>query len=141
MTMLYTYVSAVDVPPEGPPRVIGYVDRTLPGWLSNEQLIRKHATDRGYFLVRIVVHRRSDVDDPMERLLAKARGYNVAAVIVPNLGHLGGDPSRVRAVCDVETADPAETFTRVGGSGRGERRVEDTVVAMPPRPDGVAEAG
>ncbi len=112
MTLPTAYVAAAELP-KGPPRALGYIDRTLPGWPANEQRVLGHAVKLGYSLVRVVFRTAGDIDDPIMRLLDRIGGYNVAAVVVPSVEHLGVRLRIVCAACDVEAVEPEVTYARV----------------------------
>ncbi|WP_433759546.1 hypothetical protein [Nocardia sp. CA-135398] len=78
--------------------------------VMNEVCVSECAAALGYQLVRMVVRDPSKVDDPVARLINTARGYNVAAVIIPSLDHVGGDPGEICGVCDVVTARTQQTY-------------------------------
>lgn len=111
MTLPSAYVASAELP-KGPPRALGYIDRTLPGWPANEQRVLAHAVKLGYSLVRIVFRTAGDIDDPIMRLLDRIGGYNVAAVVVPSVEHLGERLRIVCAACDVEVVEPEVTYAR-----------------------------
>lgn len=130
MTLPTAYVAAAELP-KGPPRALGYIDRTLPGWPANEQRVLAHAVKLGYAVVRVVFRTAGDIDDPIMRLLDRIGGYNVAAVVVPSVEHLGERLRIVCAACDVEAVEPEATYARarptipsVPASGARDSRVE-----------------
>ncbi|PPJ38052.1 hypothetical protein C5E45_12685 [Nocardia nova] len=84
----------------------------MPGWPANEQLVLAHAVKLGYALVRVVFRTAGDIDDPIMRLLDRIGGYNVAAVVVPSVEHLGERLRIVCAACDVEAVEPEVTYAR-----------------------------
>ncbi|MDR7168661.1 hypothetical protein J2W56_002392 [Nocardia kruczakiae] len=47
------------------------------------------------------------------RLLDRIGGYNVVAVVVPSVEHLGERLRIVCAACDVEAVEPEVTYARV----------------------------
>ena len=95
-------------------RVIGYIDSSLPEWPDNEVAVHRHAMQLRYVLVRLVLYYSATVDSSCDRLVALASLYNVTAIVVPSLEHIGGSPERFRHVCTVETVSPALTFARDG---------------------------
>ncbi|MBB5911716.1 hypothetical protein BJY24_000583 [Nocardia transvalensis] len=96
------------------PRAIAYVNSALPGWPENESLVCQHALKLGYTIARLVIFYAVMVEVPVTRLLETVRAHGAVVVVVPDLGHLGGDPARVCEVCDVETVCPPATYARVG---------------------------
>ncbi|NKY84706.1 hypothetical protein [Nocardia veterana] len=111
MTLPTAYVASAGLP-KGPPRALGYIDRTLPGWPANEQQVLAHAVKLGYSPVRVVFRTAGDIDDPIMRLLDRIGGYNAAAVVVPTVEHLGERLRIVCAACDVEVVEPEVTYAR-----------------------------
>ncbi|WP_280382764.1 hypothetical protein [Nocardia wallacei] len=80
--------------------------------MANEESVLRRADHMGYRLLRVVVRNSARVDDPVARLVNTARGYDVAAVITPNLDHIGGDPAPICQVCDVVTVEPDQTYAQ-----------------------------
>ncbi|MGF6889210.1 trehalose-6-phosphate synthase [Nocardia sp. GAS34] len=135
MTISTAYEARMDAL-ERLPRAIAYIDRMLAGPLDNEEDIRKQAVQLGYNLIRVMVCSTSDVDDPLARLLDRARAYKASAVVVSNLDHVAGDSARICEVCDLETLNPRARYvyvhTSVGDSSRVKTamsaRMEETIL-------------
>ncbi|MGF6880630.1 hypothetical protein ABIA39_000511 [Nocardia sp. GAS34] len=99
---------------------IGYIDSSLPGWPDNEVSVQKHALQRDYRLVRLVLYYGVVVEDSSSRLLSVVRGYSVDVIITPDLGHIG-EPELFREICNIETVFPSTVCLRARISGRHER--------------------
>ena len=95
-------------------RAIGYINSSLPGWQANEVAVHRHAMQLGYVLVRLVLYYSATVDSSCDRLASLASLYDVTAIVVPSLEHIGGSPERFRHVCTIETVSSALTFARAG---------------------------
>ncbi|MFC4125365.1 hypothetical protein [Nocardia rhizosphaerae] len=95
------------------PPAIGYLRRDISGVAQSwdETQIRSLAERLGYRFTKTVVF--SDrTTDPIGRLLDVVGTTEAAAVVTPDLGHLGDHAEVVLAACDVITVSPETTHAR-----------------------------
>ncbi|MFD5174374.1 hypothetical protein ACFWM1_01090 [Nocardia sp. NPDC058379] len=96
------------------PPAIGYLRRDISGVAQSwdETQIRSLAERLGYRFTKTVVFSDRTMD-PLGRLLDVVTTTEAAAVVTPDLTHLGADlPHRLLAACDIVTVSPEITHAR-----------------------------